>query len=171
MLNPEPDSGGGAMPWEGDRFTPATAQPEVAPSAMSWRKTVSGVTRRGASSGPRRPTASNSTPTGAMLCQKVYEYWQAAGRVSWPQEVAVVRADRRANPPCGQRGEKISPCPRIWHQSGNVLPILAAIEAGKCKGSKRARVILPCRPPPGEISVMVFADDDFGSFAIYCTRL
>jgi hypothetical protein len=75
MLNPKRDAGGGAMPWEGDRFTPATAQPEVAErDELAQDRERRHEARCFFRAAPPYCIEFDADGT-AMLCQKVYEYW------------------------------------------------------------------------------------------------
>jgi hypothetical protein len=75
MLNPEPDARGGAMPWEGDRFTPATAHPEVAErDELAQDRERRHEARRFFRAAPPYCVEFDADGT-AMLCQKFYEYW------------------------------------------------------------------------------------------------
>jgi hypothetical protein len=75
MLNPGRDAGGGAVPWEGDRFTPATAQPEVAKrdELAQDRERHHEAWRFFRAAPPY--CIEFDDEEAAMLCQKVYEYW------------------------------------------------------------------------------------------------
>jgi hypothetical protein len=63
------------MPWEGDRFTPATAQPEVAErDELAEDRERRHEARRFFRAAPPYCIEFDADGT-AMLCQKVYEYW------------------------------------------------------------------------------------------------
>ena len=63
------------MPWEGDRFTPATAQPEVVEcDELAEDRERRHEARRFFKAAPPYCIEFDADGT-AMLCQKVYEYW------------------------------------------------------------------------------------------------
>jgi hypothetical protein len=63
------------MPWEWDRFTPATAQPEVAErDELAEDRERRHEARRFYRAAPPYGIEFDADGT-AMLCQKFYEYW------------------------------------------------------------------------------------------------
>jgi hypothetical protein len=112
------------MPWEGDRFTPATAQPEVAErDELAQDRERRHEARRFFRAAPPYCIEFVAERT-AMLCQKVYEYWpnqEPEEATTWrviSRHQNLEEAERRLRIICGgpvyfdAQGHVVSKAPR-----------------------------------------------------------